>query len=95
MLWKKKIVRTLLASFARIYGDNSKQYASPSKNKEASKRDEASFQGAKTPSTPCESHNFSTSRSSTYQSNETNLSDLFDTDLSDLVDMDYGKVYDM
>ena len=87
MLWQKKTIRTLLASFARIHGDNSKQYASPSKNKEASKRDEASFQGTKTPSTPSESHNFSSSRSSTYQSNE--------TDLSDLVDMDYAKVYDM
>ena len=76
-----------MASSTRSHGDNSKQYASPSKNKEASKRDEASFQGAKTPSTPCESHNFSTSRSFTYYSNETNL--------SNLVDMDYGKVYDM
>jgi len=87
MLWQKKTTRKLLASSTRSHGDNSKQYASPSKNKEAGKRDEASFQGAKTPSTPHESHNFSTSRSSTYQSNE--------TDLSDLVDMDYGKVYDM
>ena len=87
MLWKKKIARTLFALSARSHGDNSKQYASPSKNKESGKRDEASFQGAKTPSIPHESHNFSTSRSSTYHSNE--------IDLFDLVDMHYGKVYDM
>ncbi|GLJ46898.1 hypothetical protein SUGI_0989290 [Cryptomeria japonica] len=81
--FQKKTTRALLASSARSLEERPKQDASSTK--EAAKRDEASFQGAKPASTPHESQNFSTSRSATYQSNE--------TDLYDLVDMDYGKVH--
>ncbi|KAH9299493.1 hypothetical protein KI387_031175, partial [Taxus chinensis] len=85
--FQKKTKRTPLASTVRSLGDSSEPQSpmqEPPSTKEATKEYEPAFEGAKTSSKGHDSQTFSTSRSTTYRSDE--------ADLSDIIGMDYGRV---